>query len=209
MRIHFIAAIAVLLTALFLKVSPLEFALLALSILLVLCAEMFNTAVEAVVDLVSPGYHPLAKIAKDTAAGAVLIAACGAAIMGYLILAKYVLPLYGEVLAMFGTESDIGTVVSILIVVIIVVIVKSATGTGTPLKGGIPSGHSAVAFSIATAITLTTRDPLISLLSLSLAAMVSHSRLLMRIHSMRETVIGACIGTVVTLLVLQLFKMYA
>lgn len=209
MRIHFIAAVAALLAVLFLKVTPLEFALLALSILSVLCAEMFNTAIEAVVDLVSPGYHPLAKTAKDTAAGAVLITACGAAIMGYLILAKYVMPYYGEVLAMFGTVSDMGTVIAILIVVIIVIIVKSATGTGTPLHGGIPSGHAAVAFSIATAVSLNTRDPLISLLSLLLAIMVSHSRLLMKIHSLREVVIGACIGSVVTLLVLQLFKMFA
>jgi diacylglycerol kinase (ATP) len=209
MRIHFIAAIAVLLAVLFLKVSALEFALLALSILAVLCAEMFNTAVEAVVDLVSPEYHPLAKIAKDTAAGAVLISACGAAIMGYLILAKYVMPYYGEVLAMFGTASDIGTVVSILIVVIVVIVVKSATGTGKPFYGGIPSGHAAVAFSIATAVSLNTRDPLISLLSFSLATMVSHSRLLIKIHTLREIIIGACIGTVITLLVLQLFKMYA
>lgn len=209
MRIHFMAAIGVLLAVLFLKVTPLEFALLALSILSVLCAEMFNTAVEAVVDLVSPGYHPLAKVAKDTAAGAVLIAACGAAIMGYLILAKYVLPRYGEVLAMFGTVSDIGTLVSVLIVVIVVVILKSATGTGTPLHGGIPSGHSAVAFSIATAVTLNTGDPLISLLSMLLAVMVSHSRLLMKIHTLREVVIGACVGFGITLLVLQLFKFYA
>ncbi|OGU13118.1 MAG: diacylglycerol kinase [Geobacteraceae bacterium GWC2_53_11] len=209
MRIHFIAAIGVLLVVLFLKVSPLEFALLALSILAVLCAEMFNTAIEAVVDLVSPGYHPLAKIAKDTAAGAVLITACGAAIMGYLILAKYVMPRYGEVLSMFGTASDMGTVVSILIVVIVVIIVKSLTGTGTPLHGGIPSGHAAVAFSIATAVSLNTKDPLISGLSIALALMVSHSRLLMRIHSMREIVIGASIGAGITLLVLQLFKMYA
>ncbi len=209
MRIHFIAAIVVLLAALFLKVSPLEFALLALSILSVLCAEMFNTSVEAVVDLVSPGYHPLAKVAKDTAAGAVLITACGAAIMGYLILAKYILPRYGEILAMFGTASDIGTVVSVLIVVIIVVIVKSATGTGTPLRGGLPSGHAAVAFSIATAVSLNTIDPLISVLSLSLALMVSHSRLLMKIHTMSEIIIGACIGSGITLMVLQLFKWYA
>ncbi len=209
MRVHFIAAIVVLLAVLFLKVTPLEFALLALSILSVLCAEMFNTAVEAVVDLVSPGYHPLAKIAKDTAAGAVLIAACGAAIMGYLILAKYVMPRYGEVLAMFGSASDMGTVVSILIVVIIVVIVKGATGTGTPLHGGIPSGHAAVAFSIATAVSLNTSNPLISLLSLSLAVMVSHSRLLMKIHTMREVIVGVCIGAGVTLLVLLLFKLYA
>ncbi len=209
MRIHFIAAIAVLLAVLFLKVSPLEFALLALSILSVLCAEMFNTAVEAVVDLVSPGYHPLAKIAKDTAAGAVLIAACGAAIMGYLILAKYVMPRYGEVLGMFGSASDMGTVVSVLIVVIIVVIVKSATGTGTPLHGGIPSGHAAVAFSVATAVSFNTCDPLISLLCLSLAVMVSHSRLLMKIHTMREVLFGACIGAGVTLLVLLLFNLYS
>lgn len=209
MRIHFIAAIAVLLAVLFLKVTPLEFALLALSILAVLCAEMFNTAIEAVVDLVSPDYHPLAKTAKDTAAGAVFITACGAAIMGYLILAKYVMPRYGEVLAMFGSVSDMGTVVSVLIVVIIVVIVKSATGTGTPLQGGILSGHSAVAFSIATAVSLNTRDPLISLLTLVMATMVSHSRLLIKIHTVREVVIGACIGSGITLLVLQLFKMYA
>ena len=209
MRIHFIAAIAVLLAVLFLNVSPVEFALLALSILAVLCAEMFNTAIEAVVDLVSPGYHPLAKTAKDTAAGAVLITACGAAIMGYLILAKYVMPRYGEVLEMFGTASDMGTVVSVLIVVIVVVIVKGVTGTGTPLRGGILSGHSAVAFSIATAVSLNTRNPLISLLSLALATMVSHSRLLIKIHTMREVVIGACIGSGITLLVLQLFKLYA
>jgi diacylglycerol kinase (ATP) len=209
MRIHFIAAIAVLLAVLFLKVSPVEFALLALSILAVLCAEMFNTAIEAVVDLVSPDYHPLAKIAKDTAAGAVLITACGAAIMGYLILAKYVMPRYGEVLEMFGTASDMGTIVSVLIVVIIVVVAKGVTGTGTPLRGGILSGHSAVAFSIATAVSINTRNPLISLLSFALATMVSHSRLLIKIHTLREVIIGACIGSGITLLVLQLFKMYA
>jgi diacylglycerol kinase (ATP) len=128
--------------------------------------------------------------------------------MGYLILAKYIMPRYGEVLAMFGTTSDMGTVVSVLIVVIVVIIVKSLTGTGTPFYGGVPSGHAAVAFSIATAVSLNTRDPLISLLSLSLAVMVSHSRLLMKIHTMREIIIGATVGTAITLLVLQLFKMY-
>jgi diacylglycerol kinase (ATP) len=128
--------------------------------------------------------------------------------MGYLILAKYVMPRYAEVLAMFGATSDMGTVVSVLIVVIVVIIVKSATGTGTPLHGGIPSGHAAVAFSIATAVSLNTRDPLISLLSLLLAIMVSHSRLLMNIHTIREVVIGATVGSVITLLVLQLFKMF-
>jgi diacylglycerol kinase (ATP) len=206
MRTHFIVALAVLLVALFLRVSPIEFALLALSILFVLFAELINTAIEAVVDLASPGFHPLAKIAKDTSAGAVMMAACGAGIMGYLILAKYILPLYGKALAMFGTQSDLGTVVAVLIVTIVVIMIKSLSGTGSPLHGGVPSGHSAVAFSIATAVSLNTGDPLISLLSIALAVMVSHSRLLMRIHSMREVILGSLVGAGVTILVLLAFR---
>jgi diacylglycerol kinase (ATP) len=206
MRNHFIAALVVLLVAFFMRVTPIEFALLAISMMFVLFAELVNTAVEALVDLVSPGYHPLAKVAKDTAAGAVLMAAIGSAIIGYLILAKYVLPMYGKVLTMFGTPSDMGTVVSILAVIIVVIMIKSMTGIGTPLHGGLPSGHAAVAFSIATAVSLNTLDPLISVLSIAMAVMVSHSRLLMRIHSMAEVVFGSLIGAVITLIVLLLFK---
>lgn len=206
MRCHFIATLVVLLVALFLRVSPIEFALLALSILFVLFAELINTAVEAVVDLASPGFDPLAKTAKDTAAGAVLIAACGAGIMGYLILAKYILPLYGKALAMFGTQSDLGTVVAVLVVTIVVIIIKSLSGKGTPLHGGAPSGHAAVAFSIATAVSLNTGNPLISLLSITLAGMVSHSRLLMRIHTMRDIVLGSLVGAGITVIVLLAFK---
>jgi diacylglycerol kinase (ATP) len=209
MRAHFIAALAVLLAALFLRVTPEEFALLALSILFVLFAELINTAVEAVVDLASPEFHPLAKTAKDTAAGAVLIAACGAGIMGYLILAKYILPLYGKALAMFGTQSDLGTVVAILVVTIVVIMIKSLSGKGTPLHGGAASGHAAVAFSIATAVSLNTGSPLISLLCFALAVMVSHSRLLMRIHTMRDVVLGALIGAGITAIVLLAFKSLA
>ena len=206
MRTHFIAALLVMLAALYLRVTPIEFALLALSILFVLFAELINTAVEAVVDLVSPEFHPLAKIAKDTAAGAVLVAACGAGIMGYLILANYILPLYGKVLTMFGTQSGLGTVVAVLVVTVVVIMLKSLSVKGSPLHGGIPSGHAAVAFSIATAISLNTADPLISLLCIALATMVSHSRLLMRIHSMREVVAGSLVGAGITILVLLAFK---
>jgi diacylglycerol kinase (ATP) len=209
MRSHFIAALVVMLTALFLRITPVEFALLALSILFVLFAELINTAVEAVVDLASPDFHPLAKIAKDTAAGAVLVAACGAGIMGYLILAKYILPLYGKALAMFGTQSDLGTVVAVLVVIIVVIMIKSLSGTGSPLHGGVPSGHAAVAFSIATAVTLNTGNPFISVLCFALAVMVSHSRLLMRIHSMREVILGSLVGAGLTIIVLLAFKSLA
>ncbi len=206
MRNHFLAALLLLIATLFLHISALEFILLALSVSFVLFAELMNTAVEVVVDLVSPGYHPLAKIAKDTAAGAVLVAAIGTAVMGYLILSRYIFPIYKEVLGMIGTPTEMGTLVSILMVVIVVIILKTRTGKGTPLQGGLPSGHAAVAFSIATSVSLNTQDPMISLLTIALAVMVSHSRLLLNIHTMREVVFGALTGTGITLAMLLIFK---
>jgi diacylglycerol kinase (ATP) len=64
-----------------------------------------------------------------------------------------------------------------------------------------------VAFAIATIVSLTTRDPVTSILTLMLAVMVSHSRLLLHIHTMREVVLGAVTGTGITAAVLFLFKL--
>jgi len=69
-----------------LRIAALGFAILALSIALVLAMEILNTSIEALVDLVSPERHPLAKAAKDAAAGAVLVAAGGAAVVGAFLL---------------------------------------------------------------------------------------------------------------------------
>lgn len=206
MRNHFLTALVLLLTVLFLKVSALEFALLTVSVCFVLFAELLNTAVEVVVDMVSPQYHPLAKTAKDVAAGAVLMAAIGAAVMGYLILSKYIFPVYKEVLDMIGTPREMGTVVALLMVVIVVAILKAVSRKGTTLEGGLPSGHAAVAFAIATLVTLNTLDPITSILAITLAVMVSHSRLLLRIHTMREVVLGAVTGSAITLAVVLLFR---
>lgn len=206
MRNHFISALVLLLLVLFLRVSALEFTLLAVSVSFVLFAELMNTAVEVVVDMISPEYHPMARIAKDVAAGSVLVSAIGAAVTGYLILARYVFPIYKEALGMIGTPADLGAIVSLLLVVIVVVILKAAAGKGTPLQGGVPSGHAAVAFTIATLVTLKTQDPITSILTIALAVMVSHSRLLMRIHSLREVLLGGVTGTIITLVVVLVFK---
>lgn len=207
MRHHFLAAFLVLLAVLFLEVSPLEFTMLTISVCFVLFAELINTSLEAVVDLVSPQFHPLAKIAKDTAAGGVLVAAIGAAVMGYLILSKYIFPVYRGVLGVIGTPTDMATVVALLAVVIVVVILKAMSGKGTPLEGGLPSGHAALAFAIATIVTLNTQDPLTSILAITLAVMVSHSRLLLRFHTLREVLLGAVAGMAITLAILLLFKL--
>ncbi|HWG44251.1 MAG TPA: diacylglycerol kinase family protein [Gemmataceae bacterium] len=84
--IHAVASVAVLAVGLWLELGRIEWAILALTIALVWVAEFVNTAVEAVVDLLSPNIHPLAKVAKDVAAAAVLIAALTAIVVGLLIL---------------------------------------------------------------------------------------------------------------------------
>lgn len=85
MKVHAGAAVLVLLCAGLLHLPPSSWLKLLLAITLVLSAELMNTAIEAVVDLVSPDYHPLAKIAKDTAAGAVLLTAVFAVITGIFV----------------------------------------------------------------------------------------------------------------------------
>lgn len=85
-KIHFLATILVIVFASWLQISRIEWAILILAMTVVWIGELFNTAIEAIVDLVSPEVHPLAKIAKDTAAGATLIAAIGAATAGFIIM---------------------------------------------------------------------------------------------------------------------------
>lgn len=85
-RVHLTAAVAALGTGIALEISAIETVALLLTIGLVLVAEALNTAIEAVVDLASPDVHPLARIAKDAAAAAVLIAALIAVLVGLTIL---------------------------------------------------------------------------------------------------------------------------
>jgi diacylglycerol kinase (ATP) len=84
--IHGAATVAVVILAFWLGMSRVEWSILILTIAIVWLAEFTNTALEAVIDLVSPDYHPLAKTAKDVAAGAVLVSACAAVIVGLIIL---------------------------------------------------------------------------------------------------------------------------
>ncbi|AIQ54231.1 diacylglycerol kinase family protein [Paenibacillus sp. FSL R7-0331] len=85
MKVHSVLAVAVLAAAAFFRLPPLSWILLLLAITLVLSTELLNTAIEATIDLVSPDIHPLAKTAKDTAAGAVLLTAVFAVIVGIYV----------------------------------------------------------------------------------------------------------------------------
>jgi diacylglycerol kinase len=90
MQVHLVAMVAVLAAAWLLKLDRLEWVLVLFAISFVVMAEMFNTAVEKTIDLFVGTYHPLARLAKHIAAGAVLVAALNAVVVGVLIFLPHI-----------------------------------------------------------------------------------------------------------------------
>ena len=206
LRWHFFAAVVVLLLALFLGLSTLDFILLTFAVTLVLFAELMNTAIEVAVDLVSPEFHPLAQRAKDVAAGAVLVASLGAALMGFFAFSHYLFPALETELGRSAPIAPVLPVVSLLIVVIVVVLTKARFGKGRPLSGGMPSGHAAAAFSVVVSVLLAQVGLVLTLMVVLIAMLVSVSRYQLRIHTAREVVAGAAIGAVTTLILYLMFN---
>jgi diacylglycerol kinase (ATP) len=206
MRLHLFATLAALMLGLVLNITRTEFILLCMAILLVLVTEMLNTAIETTVDMISAEYHPMAKTAKDVAAGVVLIASMGTLMLGYLIL----YPAF-KAAVMAGhwqlrkAPQDMVAFVALAVVIILVIILKVFFGAGEPLRGGMPSGHAAVSFSIWTTVWYLTGSVPIVLLALLLAIMVSWSRWSSGIHRPIEVITGALLGIAVTFLLFRLF----
>lgn len=194
MRWHILACLAVLVAAPRFSVTPTEFALLCLAAALVLVAELANTAVEAAVDLISPTFHPLARTAKDVAAGAVLVAAFAAVAVGWVVLYPRVGPGTARALETLDEREPVALMSAVLALLVLVIAAKAFFGRGTPLHGGFPSGHATVSFALATVLTLRSRDPVVGCLTGVMALMVSHSRLLMGVHTRTEVVAGAALG---------------
>jgi diacylglycerol kinase (ATP) len=207
LRIHFAIAAGVLVLAFVYNVTRLELIALMIAIAFVLIAEMVNSAVEATIDLSTPSFDPLAKIAKDLAAGAVLIAAVNAVAVGYLVLADRLARPSARLVNKLGDAPINVTLIALVLILIVVIGVKAATGRGTPLRGGLPSGHAALAFGGWTAITFITIEHriVVSFVALIMALLVSQSRVEAGIHKPFEVVLGAVIGTLVSLILFQAF----
>jgi diacylglycerol kinase (ATP) len=94
MRIIFLSGIAAFLLGIYLKLSHFEFMVLCLTISVVFLAEMFNSAIELIIDMFMDRYHTQIKIIKDISAGVVLIASVNAVIIGYFLFFHRILHLF-------------------------------------------------------------------------------------------------------------------
>ena len=206
MRVHLAISALVLIAMLVLRLERIYVIAIVMMIALVLALELLNTAIESVVDLLTVAHHPLAKTAKDAAAGAVLIASIGAVIVGYLAFyrgiqqsGKYVYDALAQVPANVA-------LVMLALAAIGTLFAKAWTGRGSPLQGGAVSGHAALAFAAATGIALIFQRPLVAALAYFIAFLVAQSRVEARIHTTLEVTWGAVLGGLIAFAVYLLVR---
>jgi diacylglycerol kinase (ATP) len=206
LRYHYFSAATVLLLSYVLGVSRIEFLIITLSVIAVLLAEMFNTAIETMVDMVSPELSEKARIAKDISAGAVLVTAFGVAVIGYIILFPYLRDAFDKGISVTKHTNEEIALIAFILVLILVIITKSYFGKGLPLRGGMPSGHAALSFSAWVATTYITENFVASLLSFVVAVIIAQSRVGTGAHTIWEVVLGSLMGATVTFLLFRVFS---
>jgi diacylglycerol kinase (ATP) len=207
LRIHFAVAVIVLVLAVLVGVSKIELIALLIAIAFVLVAEMINTAIEGAIDAATTSFDPMAKLAKDIAAGAVLISAVTAVAVGYLVFAGKAADKSARVLDRIRDAPAELSLIALVLTVIIVIATKAWTGRGTPLRGGLPSGHAAIAFAgwmAATYIVGESHRFVVSALTFMMAFLVAQTRVESGVHSALEVAYGGALGALVTLSVFQL-----
>ncbi|MGO8671154.1 MAG: diacylglycerol kinase [Capsulimonadaceae bacterium] len=198
MRFHFVIFALVMALGLLYRLGRVEMALLFGAVSLVLITEMLNTAIENVVDMITQAYSPLAKLAKDIAAGAVLIASLYAFVVGIVVFLGDNRVSRLQIKVTNDPQPMMVLVAVSLLILIVVLISKVLGGKGSILSGGVVSGHSAVSFFIASTIMWRAIDTFTAIMALILAFLVAQSRVEGKIHTMQEVVLGGLLGLFVT-----------
>ena len=205
MRLHFLAAMVVLALSLLIGLNRIELIIVLLLISMVIVAELLNSAIEATIDVVTTELDPAAKIAKDVAAAAVLLATAAALIIGYLLFFDRLNGLSPLVLATVQKTPLHVTAIALILVFLASVGIKAWSGyAGSVVKGGLPSVHAGLSFAGTAAIFFLTHNAVAATVALLMALLVSQSRVQAGIHSLVEVVAGALLGLLVTILVFQI-----
>ncbi len=204
MRIHTTIIGLILLAAWGFGVSHIELLHLLLPMIFVLVCEIFNTAIEEITDLRVDTFEERAKIVKDVAAAAVLVAALYAFVAGVMIFAMnenlrklFASPLSLPARPIMGPLQIV--LVGMLLLAVAIAWIKRATGGRKYLTGGFASGHTALGFLLAGSVAAISGSVELAALGLALALLLAQSRLQSDIHSLSEVTLGALIGVVLAI----------
>ena len=199
-----VIAVAVVIISLFFNLSKAEFLIFLFTIILIIFAEMVNTAIETVVDLYVDVYHPKAKIAKDVAAGGVVITTINAIIVAYFLFFEKISDMgiaFIQNVANSPTHLEFATQI-ITMIAILALIAYSKTNKHKLFNSNfVPSGHATIAFAANTIIWITTKNAVILILSLVMAILISESRIVAKEHKLSEIIFSACLGTLIVLII--------
>ncbi|PTW01267.1 diacylglycerol kinase (ATP) [Halanaerobium saccharolyticum] len=206
MQIHLTAAILVLAFSLFFDLSRIELGLVIVAISLVIFAELINTAVEVIIDILSQEYNFKARIAKNISAAAVVIAAGNAIFIAYLVFITKAQELSLNLIFNIRHEPLHLIFITLSLIFILVIVLKSIFSSGTPLKGGIVSGHAALAASSVLIIWFLTRSLIALSLASVLAFLTAQSRLEAGTHSFKEIVLGTLLGSIIAFIIFYYFS---
>ncbi|MGC8805664.1 MAG: diacylglycerol kinase, partial [Candidatus Ratteibacteria bacterium] len=208
--IHFAIGCAVIIGGIFFRLPFLEFLILVMVVAMVIITEIFNTVVEMFSDMLYPQYYIQVRKIKDVAASAVLISAITSVIIGYLLFARYFPPSFRNAFENLANSSWYLTFLVLFFISSLYIVLKSIIKKQALISGGMPSIHSGIAFSIWVIVSMLTfrSEPLVSVLVLLLAIWVAQGRIIKRIHTMEETVIGAIFGILITVLLIQLVEKF-
>ena len=211
-KIQLVIAVLVVIISLFFDLSRAEFLCFLFTIILILFAEMFNTAIETVVDLYVDVYHPKAKIAKDVAAGGVVVTTINAVIVAYFLFFDKI-----SAIGLNFIENIVNSPVHLAFAAIVIVVIATLALIAMARTNKhkvvnrkfVPSGFTTLAFAANTIIWLmidsvTSNQAVrvvILTLSLVLSILVSASRIEAKAHKVSEVIFSACLGIILVLII--------
>lgn len=206
-RIQLFIVVLVLMLSYVMKLQTLQVLFVLSAVAMVLIAELFNTALEVVVNLITDRYHPLAKIAKDVAAAGVLIASIYSLLVGGAIFLSshkfldFMINAHSQKLV--DPHPIIVLLMGFTVISIVVALGKIRAGHSNILRGGAISGHAAVAFMLFALISVQCQfKPIICVMAFFLAFLVAQSRVEGHIHTLAQVIWGATLALAIVALLM-------
>ncbi len=205
LKFHFAAAVIVIIASFVFRLNKAEWFAIVFAITIVLLAELVNSLVERLCNIITSIHDIRIQKIKDISAGMVLLAVISALVVGYIVFYPHMSILWDSRQRII-LSYHVVILISLIVTLFLVVLIKSIVSPeAPPLYGGMPSGHSAIAFSLWALVVMKNNSLIVDFSMLIVALLVAESRLSLGIHTISEVVIGSFLGIGVSYIVYLIF----